>query len=268
MLLFHTPQAETRHHKQVSLFDTVIMLRLPAAQDGLGDISPFCSCTGRSRPLDCPGCGEHFAAAGGLIDHIEKNRCKKIKNNDYETRREEKLAFARELQRRHHGERPNLPNDDLSVASLSLAETTVSRQGAYNFTSHLSNARGVSPGTPSLSALRPTAESTVRPNPVTFAVKEVEFPRLAGKQPDQFGEDQNAGDTAQARSMWEQKNNLFPGAPAPVRPTPEQLEAHQQQSPNKQTAWPEHDPRNPEWRPMDYFVSYINKYKCPHERCG
>ncbi|AEO62590.1 uncharacterized protein THITE_2020276, partial [Thermothielavioides terrestris NRRL 8126] len=187
------------------------------------------------QDLDCPGCGERFAAAGGLIDHIEKDRCHKIKSGEYAARREEKLAFARELQRRHHGETVDLPDDDLSVASLSLAETTVSRQGPYNFTPYLSNARGVPVSTSSLSALRPKATNTVRPNPVTFAMKKPDSP---------------------------------PDPPAAMRSAPKQLEGAQRQGQNKLKAWPQHDPRNPGWNPRDYFVTYINKYKCPHDNCG
>ncbi|KAK4127879.1 hypothetical protein N657DRAFT_661882 [Parathielavia appendiculata] len=178
---FRTPEAEHRHHKEIH-----------AAKQN----------------LDCPGCNERA------------NRCKRIKNDDYVARREEKLAFARELQRLH----PNLP-DDSSVATLSLAETAPTRQGP-----------NVASGTRSLSSLRPKAENTVRPNPVTFAIKR------------------------------ERNINLFPDAPPALRPSRETQEALQRPAQTKDTAWPPHNPQNPRWDPAEYFVAYIKKYKCRHNR--
>ncbi|KAK4238498.1 hypothetical protein C8A03DRAFT_43772 [Achaetomium macrosporum] len=207
MLLFRTPEAESRHQKQFH----------PAKQD-----------------LACPGCDKQFVKAGGLIDHIEKNRCTRIKNDDFAARREEKLAFARELQRRHFGEDLGLPDDNLSIASLSLTETTATRQGPYNFTDYLSRAKYIPAETGSLSALRPKAENTVRPNPVTFAMRNgADSPPLA--------------------------ENLAPGSPAAMRPTANQ--------PQAQPAWPLHDPRKPGWNAKDYYVKYSDKYRCPHDGC-
>ncbi|KAK4156339.1 hypothetical protein C8A00DRAFT_12747 [Chaetomidium leptoderma] len=203
MDLYHTPEAEHRHHKE--------------------------------QDLGCPGSDERFVTASGLIEHIEKNRCKKVKNDDYAARREEKLAFARGLQRRHNGEDVDLA-DHLSVANLSLTEESMATQkGPQNFTQFLSRTKDVPVGIPSLSSLRPKADRTVRPNPVTFAMMK--------------------------------KKNLFPDAPAAVRPTAEKMGALQKPAETKQPEWPAHDPRNPQWDPAKYYVKYINKYKCPHDRC-
>ncbi|KAK3308874.1 uncharacterized protein B0T15DRAFT_525563 [Chaetomium strumarium] len=220
MILFHTSQAEGRHQKQLH----------PAKQE-----------------LACPGCDAQFVKAGGLIDHIEQNRCPRIKNSDFAARREQKLAFARELQRRHFGEDPRLPDNNLSVASLNLTETTtVSRQGPYNFTDYLSRAEYVPEGTGSLSALRPKAENTVRPNPVTFAMRnEADFPPLSCKQPE----------------------NLAPGSPAAMRRTANQPQPLEKPGQNYQTEWASYDPRKPGWNAKDYYVTYSGKYRCPHDGC-
>ncbi|KAJ4306344.1 hypothetical protein N0V88_001144 [Collariella sp. IMI 366227] len=87
-----------------------------------------------------------------------------------------------------------------------------------------------------ISDFRPKAESTMRPNPVTFSMQKNEFPKLA------------------------------PHAPATVRLTPEQLVSLQKPA-LKENLWPPHHPQNPKWNAADYSVSYLNKYKCPHERC-
>lgn len=201
-----------------------------------------------------------------MIDHIEKNRCRRIKNDDYAAAREDKLAFARELQRRHRGEQPGLP-DDLSVARLSLAETTGPEHGSYNFTPYISTVRDKLPGTPGLSDFHPKEGNMVQPKPITFVAKEADFPRLGGKLPDLLTGGTVGKAEKQAGNPWAQKKNLFADAPTPVRPTPEKREATPKPTQPEETAWPPHDPRHPQWDPSDYYVTYINKYKCPHDRC-
>jgi palmitoyltransferase len=211
------------------------------------------------------------------MEHIEKNRCKKIKNDDYAARREEKLAFARELQRRHRGEDVQLPGEDLSVASLSLDETTTNKKEPYNFTQFLSRAKDIPAGVPSLSSLRPEAEKTIQPNPVTFAMKKEErpqvvlkkseYPQLGSKLADlPTGRAGQKGDN-KAGNAWGQGKKLFPDAPPAVRPAPEVLQKPAPASEPMEAAWPEHDPRNPLWDPSVYYVTYSNKYKCPIDRC-
>jgi palmitoyltransferase len=216
------------------------------------------------------------------MEHIEKNRCKKIKNDDYAARREEKLAFARELQRRHHGDDVHLPGEDLSVDSLSLGEATpstqeASKKGPYNFTQFLSRAKDVPVGAPSLSSIRPKAENTIRPNPVTFPMKKEERPQLALKKSEypQLGSklaDLSTGRAGQkgdnkTGNAWGQGKKLFPDAPPAVRPPLEVLQKPAPASEPMEAAWPEHDPRNPLWDPSVYYVTYSNKYKCPIDRC-
>ncbi|KAK3897737.1 hypothetical protein C8A05DRAFT_47740 [Staphylotrichum tortipilum] len=255
MRFFHSEQAETRHHHEFHA----------AKQD-----------------LACPGCHDRFVSAAGLMGHIEKNRCKRIKNNELAAQREKRLVFARELQRRHFGDDPALPPDNASVsasAASSMAATSGTRR-AYNFTQFLSTARDVPPAatpvapavtpvapavTPGLSALRPKADTTVRPNPVIFAMKTAELPQVAVDHPTPSTPNQPA-------NAWAQKKNLFPDAPTAVRPPPETLQALEESArePARKPAtpgWPPHDPRSPGWDPKQYFVSYINKYKCPHDRC-
>ncbi len=229
-------------------------------------LTPGCQFHAAKQDLACPGCDQRFVAAAGLIEHIERNRCKRIKNDDYAAQREDKLAFARELQRRHYGEAPD-PADELSVANLSVAETTAGGKAPYNFTQFLSRAKDGTVGTPSLSSLRPKAEGTVRPNPVTFAVKEVEFPQLSAKQPEIHTGNTSGGTQKPTGNPWAQKKNLFPDAPAAVRPPPELQQALRQPAQAAGPAWAPHDPRDPKWDPAAYFVTYLGKYKCPHDRC-
>ena len=229
-------------------------------------LTPGCQFHAAKQDLACPGCDQRFVAAAGLIEHIERNRCKRIKNDDYAAQREDKLAFARELQRRHYGEAPD-PADELSVANLSVAETTAGGKAPYNFTQFLSRAKDGTVGTPSLSSLRPKAEGTVRPNPVTFAVKEVESPQLSAKQPEIHTGNTSGGTQKPTGNPWAQKKNLFPDAPAAVRPPPELQQALWQPAQAAGPAWAPHDPRDPKWDPAAYFVTYLGKYKCPHDRC-
>lgn len=215
------------------------------------------------------------------MEHIERNRCKKIKNDDYVARREERLAFARSLQRLQNGDDVQLPAEGLSAASLRLAQTTAKKHGPYNFTQFLFRTKDVHSGTPSLSSLRPKADNTVRPNPVTFAMKEAEYPELALKKKTEYPQlgsklaDLSIGGPVQkaenkTTNAWGQGKKLFPDAPPAMRPTPKQQEALQKPaaaSEPTEAAWPEHDPRNPLWDPSVYYVTYIGKYKCPIERC-
>ncbi|KAL2133106.1 hypothetical protein VTI74DRAFT_2908 [Chaetomium olivicolor] len=66
--------------------------------------------------------------------------------------------------------------------------------------------------------------------------------------------------------MGSQKESLSGRSPA-VHLTAEQLAFFQKPVPGKEILWPPHDPRNPTWDASQYFVTYMNKYKCPHERC-
>ncbi|KAL2023855.1 hypothetical protein VTK56DRAFT_632 [Thermocarpiscus australiensis] len=195
-------------------------------------------------------------------------------NGDLVVRREEKLALARELQRRHLSGDSDLP-DNLSVSSLSLADTTGRTAGRvpYNFTKYLSRAEDGPAAIPGLSTLRPKAETTAQPNPASLVTSEGEFPRLplqqsrTQKNTDLLKNLQSDKAKQQAGNQWAQKKALFPSAPAAVSPTPEQLEAAQKPGQSRETAWPPDDPRNPSWDPKKYFVTYTKKYRCPHDRC-
>ncbi len=197
-------------------------------------------------------------SAAGLVEHIEKNRCKRIKNDELAAQREKRLAFARELQRRHFGDDPGLPTN-ASVSSTGMA--TLGSKRSYDFTPFLSTTRdGHAAAIPGLSALRPKADSTVRPNPVTFAMKKTEFPQINPEDPAPSA-------STPPGNAWTEKKNLFPDAPTAVRPTPETLKALTETPREPPPKWPPHDPRNPGWDPKKYWVPYSNKYKCPHDRC-
>ncbi|KAK3940720.1 hypothetical protein QBC46DRAFT_260245 [Diplogelasinospora grovesii] len=183
-----------------------------------------------NEQLICPGCETPFARVGGLISHIENNHCKVIDNEQLAARREEKLKFARELHRRHFGADPGL--EPLPAANRSTCDGSTPDN---NFTRYLSK---YEEDVRNLNALRPVADDTVRPDPLTFRMKEAEFPR-----------------------------QLFPDAPPPARPTPEQLKNIREPPKTKLTYWPEHHPRNPNFDVQKYWVPYLRKYKCPHTRC-
>ncbi|KAK0635360.1 hypothetical protein B0T17DRAFT_39101 [Bombardia bombarda] len=248
------------------------------------------------QELPCPGCKETFVSAGGLMQHIEKNLCKVIGNKDLSEHRDKMMAFARELQRRHHGLDP-----DAQSTRPGTANTTTP-----DFSEYLSRDGMVSSmGGAKLSSYWPTAENTVRPNPVTFEMKEVDFPDIAKlsitKEPSRNGEQSGPGnikggpqpgkvgpkpgnpwttnkvpspnapqpdnEEPKPANPWAAKKNLFPNAPPPTRATPEQLQAIREPARTKETAWPEDHPNNPNFDIGKYYVQYLQKYKCPQNRC-
>ncbi|KAM7212557.1 hypothetical protein V8F06_012054 [Rhypophila decipiens] len=182
--------------------------------------------------LTCPGCHDTFSRVGGLIDHIEKDACKGIKNVQLDARREEKLAFARELQRRHYGLDPDA--DDDKAASIIAESVCTSDKGPANFSKYLSKIEtGVSHL--GLSAIRPGAEDTMRPNPLLFRKQERDFPELPS-----------------------QKQQAVPTEPP---------EAIQQPATFTQTVWEDWDPNNPRFRAQNHYNKFTGSYKCPHPRC-
>lgn len=191
------------------------------------------------------------------MDHIENNICPSINNQQLAAHREKKLAFARELQRRHFGLDPGDNDDDkMSVVTDS---TWVDTKAPANFSKYLSNAGSVagSMAGASTSALRPTPESTTRPNPVLFRARDAEFPKLSAQT--------GNANPASKNTQWGNKQ-LFPDAPPAVRPTPQQLEAIQQAT-RKAPEWHEFDPRNPRFKAAAYYSQFTRKYKCPHRNC-
>ena len=168
-------------------------------------------------------------------------------------RREEKLAFARELQRRHFGLDPDADDaDDMSVATES---TWVDTKGPANFSKYLGSVAGSMVGS-STSALRPIPEATSRPNPVLFHMRDAELPQLSAQTGD--------ASSASKNIQWGNKQ-LFPNAPPAVSPTPQQLEALQQAA--RKPEWAEFDPRNPRFKASAYYSQFSRKYKCPHSNC-
>ena len=215
--------------------------------------------------LLCPGCNEDFASPGGLLDHIERNFCPRISHSALFARREEYLAFARELQRRKDGGDPGKPEHSLK---------TVPTADHRNYSRFLSPTQDGEYGSPSLSSLRQTNVTSIgRPNPLSFNMREAD-PQLPAPQfrSDEFppvGNEtkQEVSSTPAPGNPWAQKKNLFPDAPPASRPTPAQLSSIREPARNKDNAWPDHDPRNPKWDPQRFFVTWIGKYKCPVNRC-
>lgn len=202
------------------------------------------------------------------MGHIEKSRCTRIGKDDYVTRREEKLAFTRELQRREF-ENPTRP----VAGGPGVAGVPAVRKAPYNFTQYLSLAKDVDRRTPSDSATpsgpatpSPKTENTVRPKVFGFPTKEAEFPQLGNRLSDLSISGPGGKAEKQPASAWATKKNLFPDAPAPVRPAQGRQDAQQPVEAEK-SKWSEHDPRNPGWDARKYYVTYLNKYKCPHDRC-
>ncbi|KAH6845417.1 hypothetical protein B0I37DRAFT_380069 [Chaetomium sp. MPI-CAGE-AT-0009] len=231
--LFYTPGAEDRHRKEFH-----------AAKQDLG----------------CPGCDERFLSASALIEHIENNRCTRVKNDDYAARREEKLAFTRELQRREY-EDPDLP-----ATRTGLPGFPATGKG-FDFTQYLSVAKPVgAKAPPSPVTPRPATGNTARPSMSSFDTKKAEFPQLGGGLADLSTGGPGKKAEKKPASAWDTKKNLFPDAPAPIRP-PSGGQDVQQAVEVKEPKWSEHDPRDSAWDPRKYFVTYFNKYKCPHDRC-
>lgn len=235
MQLFYNPGAADRHHKEFH-----------AAKQDLG----------------CPGCTERFLSASALIEHIEKNRCAKVKNDDYAARREQKLTFTRELQRREF-ENPSLP----VAGGPGVAGIPAVRKAPYNFTQYLSLEKDVDlRAPPNPVTLPPKTENTARPSVSKFPTKEAEFPQLGERLADLSIGGPGSKAEKQPASAWAAKKNLFPDAPAPVRPAHEGQNVQQPVEPGE-PKWSDHDPRNPDWDARKYYVTYLDKYKCPYDRC-
>ncbi|KAK4169126.1 hypothetical protein QBC43DRAFT_356709 [Cladorrhinum sp. PSN259] len=213
------------------------------------------------QQVACPGCDAQFNSPGGLINHIERNLCTKIGSQAMAERREEKLAFARELQRRHFGMDPGKPEYALKIHRVGTVEEK--SQVPFNFSRFVSSTVDGEYGNPSLSSFRPTASSTVRPNPLSFQTIQTEFPQLGARS------DVPVPDvpTESSGNPWGQKKNLFPDAQPPIPPTADQLRSIQEPAKTKETAWPEHHPLNPKWNPSLYYVPVLDKYRCPIDRC-
>ncbi|KAK4147129.1 uncharacterized protein C8A04DRAFT_9216 [Dichotomopilus funicola] len=202
--LFHTPEGEESHRHEFHA----------AAQH-----------------LRCPGCDDRFTSVSSLIEHIEKDLCKVIKNHDYVARREHKLAFSRELELRN-----TVPTEmlaSLSLKGINTSNLRLDNKKHYDYTPYLSRVKAVSASNSKNGASVAGGDASVKP-------------------------------VNQTATAWDQKKNLFPDAPAPVRLT--EIEDRQRLEDNK-PAWSEHDPRNPGWKAEKYFVKCLNKYKCPHDRC-
>ncbi|KAK4226217.1 hypothetical protein QBC38DRAFT_480966 [Podospora fimiseda] len=236
MLLFNTPGAMNAHDRKIH----------PVKQQ-----------------ICCPGCNEAFKLPGALVNHIEKNQCRRIGGQQMAERREEKLAFARELQRRHFGQDPGLEEQALKIHRVGK-----NKQGDFNFTRFVSTTVDGAYGNPTLSSLRPTAGAGVRPGPLSFQTlrTDSEFPPVGGGQGNAVST-RNIPNENSGNNPWGQKKNLFPYGPPPSRPTPEQLKSIQDPAKNKLTAWLEHHPQNPNFNVNLYYCQILKKYKCPIERC-
>jgi hypothetical protein len=85
--------------------------------------------------LNCPACGKHFVRVTEVARHVEQNECPRLDVAKLYLLHDKKLAFARELHARHRGD-----------YDAEVEATYMSRN----------------------SALRPKAETTVRPYPLQF----------------------------------------------------------------------------------------------------
>lgn len=189
------------------------------------------------------------------MEHIEIGTCKVIDNERLAEHREKKLAFARELQLRHRGEYPDTGPD-----------TNAATNSNHNF-SHFLGAEGSTRG-PSFHALRPKAEATVRPNPIQFQTRTIDYHHGYSKQADLLTGPESKSPEQQSGGQWGHQDNLSAGGPAVVQPTPEHRQVGINPEETKENAFDFHDPKAPGFNPRRYYVTYIQKYKCPHVRCG
>lgn len=205
----------------------------------------------KEQQLDCPGCDKLFTRAGGLIDHFERDLCTKINNAQLAARRDEKLAFARELQRRHFGLDPDDDDADDDNMSVVTESTWVDTKGPANFSKYLTGSvvGSMAGSISSTSALRPAPQATSRPNPVLFRMRDTEFPPIISAQ---IGD----ANSASKNSQWGNKQ-LFPNSPPAV----------QQAAENKKPEFQEWDPENPRFKASTHFNQFSRKYKCPHPNC-
>lgn len=211
-------------------------------------------------------CDEHLIAASGLIAHIKSNRLKKVKNDNYASRCKKKLVFTKGRVRREY-EKPDMP-EHLSVVNLKLAENAATKNGQYNFTQDISRAKKLSAGSSSVSSHHRNIEIGVRTKLATLSEeKETNLPQLAAKESDVSTSGLGGKVEKLPVSAWSQGKKLFDNGPAPVRPPPVGRRAVHQQVEIKKPDWSVHDPRSPGWDPKNYYIAYLDKYKCPYDRC-
>ncbi|EAQ90644.1 hypothetical protein CHGG_02579 [Chaetomium globosum CBS 148.51] len=184
------------------------------------------------QDLECPGCNERFLSVSSLMGHIEKSRCTRIGKDDYVTRREEKLAFTRELQRREF-ENPTRP-----VAG--------------------------GPGVAGVPAVRKAPFSDFPRRRAGFLNWVTRLSRSVHQRAWVVKGEETAPQAAEAR-----KKNLFPKMP-PAQVRPGSRENKMPSSPSRQRKWKMVGNMilaNPDWDARKYYVTYLNKFKCPHDRC-
>jgi hypothetical protein len=180
------------------------------------------------------------------MEHIEMNRCKVIDNNKLIQQREIKLQFARKLQDRHRGEDP----DGMLAVTLLLGGSDSS---ARDF-SH--------------SALRPKADTTVRPNPVLFRSRSV---RLLREDPDNHQyhsiPESRLLDATDSANLQHEVNDEKETQQSALQDTATASSSNPcTQSCQEKTISVD----GPGITVIDLeqcFIVHSQKYKCPHDRC-
>ncbi|KAL6913776.1 hypothetical protein ACHAP8_001719 [Fusarium lateritium] len=185
----------------------------------------------KEQNLHCSGCGKGpFARVGGLVAHVQTD-CPCLNNKMIESTREKKMEFSNAL----------------------VAATKEPLKS--NYAEYMPSAGSKVPSTTSW-----VTENSARP----FATEQKEFPTLAA-----------SSSVAQLRNKenikqndWNKGKNLFPQAPAPQRPTQQQLQ--QVAAPNARAAYDllsAHNPDHPDFNVARYSCQFTGKFNCPMATC-
>ncbi|KAL8376252.1 hypothetical protein RB595_007383 [Gaeumannomyces hyphopodioides] len=222
--------------------------------------------------LQCPGCKATFVRGAGLLAHLEQGHCDHLgeaAKTYTNAKREQTIGFIRALQDRDIVARagfqlgPGKTGDDYGgyVGKRRVAYELTDDEVVRFSLLHLGQEDNESKG-------------------ASFN-HEVDFPPPGAggyhhgdsKQPDLLGDEGSVVHNQPDKGAWDAgSKQLFPNAtaaapPPPTRLTPQGLLSLLEQV-DKRMPRAEHDPEAPGFDAGRYWAEVLNKFKCPHPRCG
>ncbi|ORY71094.1 uncharacterized protein BCR38DRAFT_492023 [Pseudomassariella vexata] len=243
-----------KHHQQMNLHYKCDICNQDFADEDSIQLHKFQDHPKEQR-LRCPGCGEAFNKAGGLMQHVENHICSVITPEMLHERRDMKYELPKALQTLkvdNDGEYAESTTRSAVNKTTGKAEKpTVDRPNNYRM--HVRESNYLKPNE-SLQAYRMgnskvsdllTGEELLKPTK----------PPMTGTQ----------------GNVWGQTKDLFPNAPAKVIPTPEQLRRATASAPSAKTVTSGGriiDPDASGFTAHVFFESILGKFKCPHGGCG
>ncbi|KUJ10205.1 uncharacterized protein LY89DRAFT_656880 [Mollisia scopiformis] len=183
------------------------------------------------QDLRCPGCHKRFTRLGALIGHIELETCKSLPNIDIDLARREKEQSNAAVQSARSF-------NDFSRTGVSFSEEP-----------------------------HPLVRTPGFPSPAQRGQAQAQAIVAPPRQPPP-----NIMDAQEPLSTpgnaWTGQQSLFPDAPPAVAPPPDlaatMLQTNAQPGPEANP----YDPDTPGFDSRKYYITIINKFKCPYRGCG